>query len=87
MIDSEIKSPKSRNVTEIVTTTITMSLEAARKLSIPELLRVLGEKFGIEYSRVREISLPLAASAESLEHEVCTHCHTWKWLWDLTTIP
>jgi len=57
---------------------LTMSLEAARKLSIPELLRVLDEKLDVEYSRIREISLPLAASVASLEHEVRTHCHTWK---------
>jgi len=49
-----------------------MSLEAARELSIPELLRVLGEKLDAECSRVREIPLPPAASAASLEPEVRT---------------
>jgi len=43
---------------------ITMSLEAARKLSIPELLRVLGEKLDVEYSRVRQTPTPLAGSPE-----------------------
>ena len=47
-----------------------MSLEAARKLSIPELLRVLNERLSLEYSRVREISLPLGLSVESLEPKV-----------------
>jgi len=64
-----------------------MSLEAARKLSIPELLCVLGEKLDMECSRVRELSLPLTVSAASLEHEVRTHWHTRMRLWNLTVIP
>ena len=47
-----------------------MSLEAARELSIPELLRVLNEKIGIEHSRVREMPPPLAVSAATRELEV-----------------
>ena len=47
-----------------------MSLEASRELSIPELLRVLDEKLGIEYSRVREIPPSLAVSAATRELEV-----------------
>ena len=49
-----------------------MPLETARKLSIPELLSVLNEKLGLEYSRVRETPLSLGVSMESLEPEVCT---------------
>ena len=48
----------------------TMSLEAARKLSILELLRILGEKLDLEYSRVRGTPLPLEASVELVESEV-----------------
>ena len=47
-----------------------MSLEAARELSIPELLRVLDEKLGIEYSRARKISPSLPVSAATREPEV-----------------
>ena len=47
-----------------------MSLEAARKLSIPELLHVLGEKLGLEYSRIQKTSLPLSVLVGSLELEV-----------------
>ena len=45
-----------------------MSLEAARMLSIPELLRVLNEKLGLEHSRVQEASLVVMVG--SLEPEV-----------------
>ena len=47
-----------------------MSLEAARGLSIPELLRIVGEKLDVEYSRVRGTPLPPAVSTTSLEPEV-----------------
>ena len=50
-----------------------MSLKAARKLSVLELLRVLDEKLNLEYSRVRETPLPLGASVGSLEPEVRTY--------------
>lgn len=56
----------------VTTATIAMSLEAARKFSIPELLRVLNEKVSLEYSRVREIPPPLGVPAGSLGPEVCT---------------
>ena len=46
-----------------------MSLEAVQKLSIPELLQVLGEKLGEEYSRVRGIP-PSSTLLASLEPEV-----------------
>jgi len=52
---------------------VTMSLEAARKLSIPELLHALCEKLGTEHSRVRGIPLPLAVPVASLEPEVGIH--------------
>ena len=47
-----------------------MSLEAARKLSILELLRILGEKLDLEYSGVRGIPLPLEVSVGLVESEV-----------------
>ncbi|KAF9649543.1 hypothetical protein BDM02DRAFT_3186179 [Thelephora ganbajun] len=47
-----------------------MSLEAAQELSIPELLRVLGEKLWIESSRLRGILLSPPFSATSLELEI-----------------
>ena len=47
-----------------------MSSEAALDLSIPELLRVLNEKLGLECTRAREIRLPaVPASITSLEAE------------------
>ena len=46
------------------------SLEAARELSIPELLRVLDEKLGIGYYKLRETPLPLAVLAATRELEV-----------------
>ena len=44
-----------------------MSLEAARELSISELLRMLDEKLGMECFRVREIPLPPTVSAAERE--------------------
>ena len=52
----------------------TMSMRAARTLSIPELLQVLGEKVGEEYFTMQEIPLSFALSAGSLEPEVRTSC-------------
>jgi len=49
---------------------ITMSLEAARDFSIPDLLHVLNEKIGLEFTTLRNTSLPPAVSAASLESEV-----------------
>jgi len=46
-----------------------MSLEAARDLSIPELLRVLNEKLGLEHTMLRKCHPP-AVSTTSLEVEV-----------------
>lgn len=51
-----------------------MSLEAAWEPSIPELLRVLDEKLGVEYSRVWGIPPPLAVSAATRELEVRARC-------------
>lgn len=51
-----------------------MFMRAARTLSMPELLQVLGEKLDEEYSAMREIPLSFALSAESLEPEVCSSC-------------
>ena len=49
-----------------------MSLEAARGLTIPELLRVLNEKLGLECTRLRELPSPPDFSTASLEAEVST---------------
>ena len=50
----------------LIEETMAMSLEAARKLSIPELLRVLNEKLDLEYSRVQETTPPLGVLVGSL---------------------
>ena len=48
-----------------------MHSEAALNLSVPELLRALNEKLGLEYTRRREIRLPpVPASITFLEAEV-----------------
>jgi len=49
-----------------------MSLEAARDLSIPELLYVLNEKLGLESSSLRQTCLPPIISIASLAAEVRT---------------
>ena len=50
-----------------------MSLEAALNLSIPELLRVLNEKLGLECTRAQQLRLPsVPASITSLGAEVST---------------
>ena len=46
-----------------------MSLEAARGLSIPDLLRVLDEKLSLECTKLRD-TLPLPFSTASLKSEV-----------------
>ena len=48
-----------------------MSLEAARNLSVLELLRVLDEKLDLEFTRVRETCFHRAPTA-CLEAEVST---------------
>ena len=65
-----------------------MSSQAAYDLSIPELLHVLSEKLGLEFTRTRESRLPpILDSVSSLEAEVSG---TWSihldevWRWDLT---
>ena len=48
-----------------------MSSQAVYGLSIPELLRVLNEKLGLERTRAREICLPpILGSMSSLEAAV-----------------
>ena len=54
----------------------TMSLEAARDLSIQDLLRVLNEKLGLECARIREICPYQPALAASLESEVSARQQT-----------
>lgn len=49
-----------------------MSLETARDLSIQDLLHVLGEKFGLERTRIQKTFTPPVVSAASLESEVST---------------
>lgn len=48
----------------------TMSSQAAHDLSISELLRVLNDKLGLEYTRIRETGLSPAVSTSSLETDV-----------------
>lgn len=52
--------------------TTTMSLEAARDLSIEDLLHVLNEKIGLECTRVLGIPLPPVFPPASLDTEVST---------------
>jgi hypothetical protein len=47
----------------------TISLEAARDLSIPELLRLLNEKLDVGFTKLQETVLP-TVSAASLKSEV-----------------
>ena len=47
-----------------------MSWEAARDLSIPDLLRALNEKLGLEYIRLQKTSNPRTVSVAFLELEV-----------------
>ena len=48
-----------------------MSLQAARELSIPDLLRVLSEKFNVECAGLRETPvLPLITPASEVESKV-----------------
>ena len=49
-----------------------MSLEAARNLSVLELLQVLNENLDLEFARVREICLSPAIPAAPLQTEVST---------------
>ena len=47
-----------------------MFMRDARTLSIPELLQVLSERLGEEYSTMREMPISFALSAGPLEPEV-----------------
>ena len=47
-----------------------MSLEAARNLPIPDLLRVLNEKLGLEYTRLQEAPIPCTVPVSFLRSEV-----------------
>ena len=47
-----------------------MCSEAARDLSIPDLLRALNEKLGLECARLQEAPVPHTVSAAFLESEV-----------------
>jgi len=47
-----------------------MSLNAARDLSIPELLYVLNEKLSLECAVLRDATTPPSTAAASLESEV-----------------
>jgi hypothetical protein len=55
-----------------------MSLEAARDLSVPDLLCVLHEKLDMERTRPREIRLPAIVSTASLEPEVSIPWSTYE---------
>ena len=54
---------------EAPTATI-MSLDTARGLSIPDLLRLLNEKLGLECTRLQETPPPPLVDTASLESEV-----------------
>ena len=54
---------------EALTATI-MSLDTARGLSIPDLLRLLNDKLGLECTRLQETPLSLQVTTASLEPEV-----------------
>ena len=56
----------------------TMSLEAARNLSIQDLLRVLDERFGQECARLRKYRLPPIVSTTSLEPHVSSTSSSWQ---------
>ena len=47
-----------------------MSLAIARGLSIPELMCVLNEKLGLEYTQIRGVQVSPGVSVASLESEV-----------------
>lgn len=47
-----------------------MSLEAARDLPIPDLVRVLNEKLGLEYTRLQETPISCTMYVTSLQSEV-----------------
>lgn len=66
-----------------------MSLEAARELSIPELIRALNEKINVEWSSLLVTPLPPGASVASVRSEVRTSWPIYlDELWrDLTTKP
>ena len=49
-----------------------MSLEAARDLSIHDLLYLLNEKLGLEWTRIRDIPTSRPVPTVSLESEVST---------------
>ena len=53
-------------------TIVIMSMKAAQKLSIPQLLRVLDKKLDMEYSRGRQTPIPLTVLEASLPPEVRT---------------
>jgi len=64
-----------------------MSLEAARDLPIPDLVRVLNEKLGLEYTRLQETPISCTMSATSLRSEVSEPRSTsfrQAWQWGLT---
>ena len=54
----------------LLVTTIMSKLKAARDLSIPDLLRLLNEKLGLECAKLQKSPLPPVVSASSLKPEV-----------------
>ena len=60
--------------------TTTMSrFEAAHNLSVPDLLRLLKKKLGLEHTRLREGSFSPAVSTASLEAEVSSPSNVVTW--------
>ena len=64
-----------------------MSLEAARKLSVPDLIHALNEKINAEWSGLLETPLPPGVSVASVQSEVRAYwsIHLNELWWDLTT--
>ena len=60
--------------------TTTMSeFEATRNLSVPDLLRLLKEKLGLEHAKLRGGPFPPAAPTASLEAEVSSTSNVVTW--------
>ena len=69
-ITEDARSVGSRYQPRFWSASVIMSLEAARDLSITDILRILNEKVDFECARVRTIPMPPPVLAASLEAEV-----------------
>ena len=64
-----------------------MPSEAARELSVPDLIHALSEKINVKWSGLLETPLPPGVSVASVQSEVraCWSIHLNELWWDLTT--